>query len=187
MVLEARLDGDLRSPRSYARMIRRWLSAYRVKVLHERIHTREDLRQFLRRVARQDSTRFLEIIAHGTEPGEKEGRRLKLTFENVDLRKDAGLFAGLDEKVILFSCCSLGGDPVAMRRVKEASNAAAVIAYRIPVEDHYTNLHEALIYDRLLTTNQSPKLAAEEVAAALYDLGVRPLGRIVRKSALVVF
>lgn len=187
LVLEARLDNDIRSPRSYARMIVRWLSAYGVAVYHERVHTRDDLGYFLKRAARQDATRFIEIIAHGAEPEEDLGYRLKLTFESVDLREDAGLFAGLNGKVILFSCCNLGSDRIAMERIKEASGATAVIAYRVPVEDYYANLHDALIYDRLLTTHQTPRVAAEKVAEALYGLGLKPTGRVVRKSALVVF
>lgn len=168
-------------------MLQRWLSAYRVRVFRERVHTRADLLGFLKRAARQKTTRFVHIMAHGLRPAGDLGTSLQLTLEKVDLLEDAKLFSGLDGKILIFSCCNVGADAKAMKAVKEASGAAAIIAYRVPVEDSYTNLHETLIYDRLLNTTRLPETVAKDVSKALYDLGVRPADVHVKKSALVVF
>jgi hypothetical protein len=185
LILETRLDRSLRSRRTYAPMLKQWLSAYGVEALHERVHTREDLKRFLAKEGRLVSTRFVHIFAHGEKARGRTGARLKLTFESIDLREEAALFGGLRGKVIIFSSCNLGSDLEALKAVKEASRAAVVVGYRVPVEDSYTNLHEALLYERLLRSRRSPLKAVQEVSQHLYDLGVRPHGIIIRKPVMV--
>ncbi len=187
LVLEARLDRSLRSRRQYASMLLQWLAAYGVEVLHERVHTVEDLRRFVRREGKRVDTRFVHVISHGAPRQRGEGAKLHLTFESLDLAKEADVFQGLRGKILVFSCCSVGSDHRAMEAVKEASEAAAVISYRVPVEDSYTNLHEVLLYHRILTTTRNPLSAARDVADLLYGFDVRPREARIRTSAMVAY
>jgi hypothetical protein len=187
LILEGRLDRSLRSRRHLAPMLRRWLSAYGVEVLHERVHTAEALRQFLAREGRNVRTRFVHVISHAAPRERDENPELHLTFEAVDLLEDADLFQGLAGKILIFSCCDVGGDARCMRTIKSRSEAAAVIGYRVSVEDSYTNLHEALLYDRLLRTPLSARTVVRDVGRSLYELGIRPEDVHIKKSALVAY
>ncbi len=170
-------------------MMQKWLSAYsdqgnRVEALYERIHTVEGMRRFLQREGKNVATRFVHIMAHGSH---ERRARLHLTFEKLDLRERADVFAHLKGKVIIFSCCHVGADTAAMQAVKEASGAAAIVAYRADVYDSYTNLAEALIYDRLLSTRMSPHRAVAQVHQMLSDAGVRATDHPVKKPVLLCF
>ena len=72
-----------------------------------------------------------------------------------------------------------------LEAVKAASGAAAVIAYRVEVNDSYTNLAEALLYDRLINTNLSPAKVVDLVGEVLKQAGVKVSGTITRKPVLV--
>ena len=185
LILETRLDRGLRSERAYGPMMQRWLSAYNVVALYERVHTVEGMRRFLRREGKNIATRFIHIMGHGVDEAGHGTATLRLTFDTLDLTKQADVFAGLDEKIIIFSCCELGGDLPALRAVKKASGAATVIAYRVGVEDWYTNLTEALIYDRLLWTNRPPHKVVRQVINLLERENIRLHLKITRKPVLV--
>lgn len=183
LILETRLDRSLKSRRAYAEMMKQWISAYGVEALHEKVHTIEDLRMFLRAEGRNPATRFIHIIGHGsTDCGQTT---LSLTFETIDLVAQAEVFRDLHEKVILFSCCGIGASLQAMRAIKNASGAAAVIGYRTSVCDTYTNLAEALLYDRLIETPLQPAQAVDKVGQLLQKLGVKPSNEGTRKPAIV--
>jgi hypothetical protein len=185
LILETRLDRSLRSERTYAEMMHRWLRAYGIEALVERVHTLDSLRRFLRREGRNVATRFIHIIGHGTDDPGKRSVSLYLTFERVDLVENVEIFAGLEGKVLIFSCCQIGADRAAMEEIKRVSGAAAVIAYRVTVSDWYTNLVEALIYDRLVNTRLSPQAAVGKIAGALDGLGVRVDDVVTRKPVVV--
>ena len=164
LILETRLDRSLKSKRTYGPMLTQWLSAYGVEALYERVHTVEALRQFLRREGRNIATRFVHISGHGSDEPGIGTASLHLTFESLDLGKQADVFAGLDEKVIIFSCCEIGADRRVMETIKEASAAAGVIGYRVDVDDHYANLAEVMLFDRLINDpGMSPAKAVELV------------------------
>lgn len=189
LILETRLDRNLRSARAYGRMMQQWLSAYsthgnRAEALYERVHTVDGLRRFLQREGKNAATRFVHIMAHGS----RDRRALiHLTFDKLDLVEQADVFKGLHGKVLIFSCCDVGADPQAMRAVKTASGAAAVIGYRLSVYDSYTNMAEVMLYDRLLETRVSPQRAVSEVAHLLRELGIRATDHAVRKPVLVCY
>lgn len=173
LILESRLDRTLRSGRrTYGPMMKQWLEAYEnVDVLYEKVHTIEDMKRFLRHEGRQAGTRFIHYIGHGENLGGKRAC-LRFTFERLDLFEESKLFAGLDGKVLLFSCCEVGGNLKALEHIKEASNASAIIAYRTAVRDHYTNLVEVLLYERIFA-GVKPAAAAEQVSESLHLMGVR--------------
>lgn len=185
LILETRLDRSFQSDRTYGPMMQQWLAAYDVQTLYEQVHTKETIERFLRREGRHVATRFIHIMGHGTSTRRNGKAKLHLTFGKLDLAEDADIFAGLDGKVIIFSCCEVGADLRAMEAVKEASGAAAVIGYRVVVEDWYTNLSEVILYDRLLNTTMTPQSAAEVVNELLEYSDVRPESQIVRKPVLV--
>jgi len=185
LILETRLERSLRSSREYAPMLERWLSAYGIEALHEKVHTVEDIRRFLRREGKNVATRFVHIIGHGTDEPGSGSAWLHLTFEKLDLVKQANVFAGLDGKIIIFSCCEIGADRRAMETVRSESGAAAVIAYRVTVDDWYTNLAEALLYQYFVCTSLSPQHVVKRVSEILDEMGARVSGQITRKAVLV--
>lgn len=185
LILETPLDRALRTTRSYGLMMQQWLAAYGVDALYERVHTIGTVRRFLSREGKNIATRYVHIMGHGFHSGGQAGTYLKLTFERLHLVEQADIFRGLDGKIIIFSCCGLGANRRALEAVKEASGAAGVIAYRVEVEDWYTNLSEALLYDRLLNTNLSPQKAVELVNNLLDWGGIRLQLRITRRPVLV--
>ena len=185
LILETRLERSLRSTRSYGSMLKRWLSAYQVEALLERVHTVGAMRKFLRQEGRHIATRFIHIQGHGTNDSERGRATLHLTFEKLSLLKRPEVFAGLEGKVLVFSCCEVGGNHEAMAAVKAASGAAAVIGYRVEVEDWYTNLSEALLYHQLIRSTLAPRKAVEKVNDALQLVGSRMDLRIVRKPVLI--
>ena len=93
--------------------------------------------------------------------------KIDLTFESMDLIKQSDVFAGLDGKVIIFSCCEVGADRRVMKAIKKISGAAAVIGYRLEVDDWYTNLVETMLYERLINTRMSAKKVVKRVNEAL--------------------
>lgn len=187
LILETRLDRSLRSDRTYGPMLQQWFSAFDVVALWEKVHTVEDMRRFLQREGRNVRTRFIHINGHGTDEEGKGTAKIHLTFESLDLSKPDHLkvFEGLRGKVIVFSCCQIGADTLVLERIKETSKAAAVIAYRKNVDDWYTNVVEALLYERLIKSRMKPQMIVEKVAAALTNLGIKPSDVVARKPVLV--
>jgi len=173
LILETRLERTLRTERrTYGPMLKQWLEAYQnVDVLYERVHTIGDMRKFLRHEGRQPGTRFIHYTGHGENRGAANAC-LRLTFERLHLPEHLDAFEGLDGKVLLFSCCELGGNLRILEQIKEVSRVNAVIAYRTPVRDHFTNLTEVLLYDRMFS-GVKPAEAVDQVSRALYELGIK--------------
>ncbi|MCX7013677.1 MAG: hypothetical protein NTW86_14170 [Candidatus Sumerlaeota bacterium] len=119
-------------------MMQQRLSAYGAEVLHERVHTVEDVRRFLRKEGRDAATRFIHIMGHGSDDSGVGKATLYLTFERLKLGEQPAIFEGLEGKVIIFSCCEVGADRKVLEKIKKASGAAGVIAYRTVVSDWYT-------------------------------------------------
>jgi len=188
LILETRLDRrNLRSDRTYGPMIQRWLSAYDVVALYERVHTAEDLRRFLQREGRNVSTRFIQIIGHGTHKQGNSRTTFNLTFGKMDLEQEADAFRGLDGKVIIFSCCEVGGNRHVMELIKRESGAAAIIAYRHWIYDFHSNLCEVMLLDRLIETAMSPQKAVDSVNRALEELDIRLGPPSTKRPVLVCF
>jgi len=174
LILETRLDRtNLRSNRLYGLMMQQWLSAYDVVTLYERVHTLEDLRNFLRREGQNVATRFIQIIGHGAHKAGTTKAMFKLTFGSIDLIEQADIFKGLDGKVIILSCCEVGGNSRAMELIKEKSGAAAIVAYRRWIYDFHSNLCEAMLFDRLIETRMNPWKAVDSVNRALDELEIK--------------
>jgi hypothetical protein len=131
------------------------------------------MKGFLRREGKNSATRFVHIMAHGEDKAGIGTATLDLTFEQLDLVEHAKIFEGLTGKIIIFSCCEVGADRRVMETIKEASGAKAVIAYRLEVDDWYTDICEALLYDRLITTTIPPHVVVNLVGRTLDDLGIR--------------
>ena len=119
------------------------------------------------------ATRFIQIIGHGTHRPGRLTATFNLTFGKLDLLKNVDIFEGLDGKVLIFSCCEVGGNTRAMEAIKEASGAAAIIAYRRWIYDWHSNICEVLLYDRLITTHMPPWKVVDAVNDALEDLGIK--------------
>ncbi len=186
LILEGRLDRNLKSGRTYGPMMQQWLSAYGVEALYERVHTKADLNHFLRKEGKNVATRFVHIMSHGSMSAGKRSAQIELTFDDINLAEHASVFKGLSGKVIIFSCCDIGADEQAMIEVKKASGARAVIGYRKEVEDAYTNLAEVMIYDRLLRmTAASPANVVAQIGRLLHDMGVRTQNCRAKKPLLV--
>lgn len=173
LLLETRLGRSLKSKRTYGPMMQRWLDAYGVDVLYERVHTVVAMRGFLRSEGKNIATRFIHVMGHGTDEKGRGTATFHLTFDKLDLVKQADVFKGLRGKIIIFSCCEIGKDRKVLETIKKASGAKAIIAYRNDVSDTDTNLCEVLLYDRLIETRMSPKKVVESVMRALDGLGIR--------------
>lgn len=185
LILETRLDRNLRSNRTYGPMMQQLLYAFDVEALYERIHTVDSMRRFLRQEGKDPATRFIHVMSHGTVGPKPGSATLHLTFDDLDLVKQADVFKGLRDKILLFSCCQIGQDRDVLELIKEVSQAAAVISYRVDVDDWYTNIAEALLYERLIKTTMSPKRAVSMVGEVLHTLGVKVDGIVTRKPVLV--
>jgi hypothetical protein len=185
LILETRLDRNLRSRRAYGPMMQQWLRAFNVEALYEHVHTIEDMHRFLQKEGRNVATRFIHIIGHGIDDSGSGKAALRLTFEKLPLGERADIFAGLVGKVIIFSSCWVGSDRGALRKIKQASGASAVIAYRISVNDWYTNVAEGLLYERLINSPNTPQTAVRLVTEALALLGAKVPGVVTRKPVLV--
>jgi len=166
-------------------MMQQWLSALNVEALYERVHTVQDIRQFLQRDGRNAATRFVHIMGHGTDDPGPGNATIHLTFESLRLGEEADIFQGLNGKIIIFSCCEIGADLRVLETVKEASGASGVIAYRIAVDDWYTNVAEGLLYERLINTTCTPQTAVRLVSDAMKCLGAKVAGIVTRKPVLV--
>jgi len=156
----------------YGPMMKQWLEAYEnVEVLYEKVHTIADMRHFLRREGRKPGTRFIHYMGHGNNWGGKRAE-LELTFEKLDLLKESDVFEGLNGKILLFSCCEVGSNTKVLETIKQVSNASIVIAYRNAVSDHFTNLAEAFLYDRVIA-GLKPAIAVEQVSNILHESGIK--------------
>ena len=183
LILESRLERSVRTiKRTYALMLKQLLEAYPgVEVFHERVHSEQDLAHFLKIEGRKRSTRFIHYIGHG-ECQSKNSTLLKLTTEAMNLDERAEIFSGLKGSVIIFSSCEVGANLSTLTHIREVSGAAAVIGYRTEIDDTYTNLAEALLYDRLFA-GVNPHVAVGIVGNGLLRMGIRPVGT--RRPVLV--
>lgn len=173
LLLETRLDRSLRSSRAHGPMMQQWLHTFGVEAHYERMHTIDDFRHFLKQEGRRPATRYIHIMGHGRSNMGSGNAVLQLTFGRVRLLDHLDVFADLNGKIVIFSCCEIGADRSALETIKEASGASAIIAYRTPVNDWYTNLVEVMLYERLINTHMTPRCAVELVADAIRSLGVR--------------
>jgi len=190
LLLETRLESSLTKPdRQYAEMFSRALRANLVQIRHERVHTRTDLRHFLQEQTKEKAIRFIHIIGHGKDADDKGAARLCLTFEDVDLRKNANLFRGLEGRIIIFSSCEIGRDREALLGILKKSGAQCIYAYNQEVDDWYSIIVELLLYDRLINQpDWPPERVGREVQKALNQLGVIPEERRLgggKRTALV--
>jgi len=185
LILETRLDRSLRSNRTYGPMMQQILYAFDVEALYERVHTVDSMRRFLRQEGKNPATRFIHVMSHGTVGPKPCSAMLHLTFDDLDLVKQADVFKDLQDKILLFSCCQIGQDRKVLEIIKDVSQAAAVISYRLDVNDWYTNLAEALLYERLIKSTISPQKAVRLVGEVLEHLGTKVDGIVTRKPVLV--
>lgn len=173
LFLEGRLDRNLRSRRSFGDVFKKLVACYGSELLHEKVHTKEDLRAFLRREGRQPDFRYIHLMAHGEDTKGKGRVKLCLTHEKFDLVDNQDIFADLRGKIIIFSSCELGNDAPAMEAIRDASGAAAVIAYRCVIDDYYTNIAELLLYHELIENRRSPAKAVALVREMLRVGGIK--------------
>ncbi len=170
LILETRLDPGLHSARHSGTFLREFLLSYGVLALYERVHTKRDLEHFLTRARRNPNIPYVHFVAHGSVKGRS---RLRLTFEDVDLRREAGIFKGLDGKLLIFSSCDIGGDRGAMERILEFSRARAIIGYTKEIDDAYSYLAESLMYGLIFDSQLSPLEIVKRVRAALRQIRLR--------------
>jgi len=170
LILETRLDSALHSRRQSGKFLREFLDSYGVSTLYERVHTRKDLEHFLTRAKRNPNIPYIHFVAHGSVKGSS---RLRLTIEDVDLRREAGIFKGLDGKILIFSSCDIGADVAAMERILEFSHARAIIGYRKEIDDAYSYLAESLMYGLIFDSNLSPREIVRRVRTALRQVRLR--------------
>jgi len=186
LILETPLSKrSLKHERTYGPMVQRWLSAYDVKTVYERVHSVSDLHGFLQKRGANIATRVIQIICHGTHKG--GNTTLNLTFEKLDLVDNAELFKGLDGKILIFSCCSVGANRRAMENIKRVSNASAVIAYRRIVWDCYSNICEALLFDRIIASRTPPVQIVDKINDALDGMNIWVGSRKPKHPALVCY
>lgn len=167
LILETRLDPALHSRRQSGRFLQEFLDSYGVRALYERVHTKKDLEHFLARAKRNPN---IPYVAHGSAKGRS---RLRLTIEDLDLRREAGIFKGLDGKLLIFSACDIGADRTAMRRLLEFSRARAIIGYEKEIDDAYSYLAESLLYGLIFDSRSSPREIVKRVRGALRRVRIR--------------
>ena len=170
LILETRLDAALHSRRHSGTFLREFLDTYGVSALYERVHTKRDLERFLSLARRTPNIPYIHFVAHGSV---KERSRLRLTFEDVDLHREAGIFRELDGKILIFSSCDIGGDRQAMERILGFSRARAIIAYTKEIEDAYSYLAESLMYGLIFDSLLSPAKVVKRVGSALRQIRLR--------------
>jgi len=170
LILETRLDPALHSPRHSGTFLREFLLTYGVAALYERVHTKRDLGYFLERARRTPNIPYIHFVGHGSVKGRS---RLRLTFEDLDLRREAGIFKGLDGKILIFSSCDIGADRGAMERILEFSRARAIIGYTKEIDDAYSYLAESLLYGLMFDSQLSPAEIVKRVRLALRQIRLR--------------
>lgn len=170
LILETRLDPALHSRRQSGKFLREFLDSYGVATLYERVHTKKALEHFLDRAKRNPNIPYIHFVAHGSVKGRS---RLRLTIEDVDLVREAGIFKGLDGKLLIFSSCDIGADRAAMERILEFSRARAIIGYTKEIDDAYSYLAESLMYGLIFDSQLSPRDVVQRVRGALRQIRLR--------------
>jgi hypothetical protein len=170
LILETRLDPELHSSRHSGTFLREFLGTYGIRTLYERVHTRGDLERFLDRARGSPNIPYVHIVAHGRM---KDRSTLQLTFDELDLHRQAGIFRHLDGKVLIFSSCDIGADRPTMERILDFSRARAVIGYTKEIDDAYSYLAESLLYGLLLDSALSPAEIVKRVRLALRQIRLR--------------
>ena len=120
LLLETRLDRSLRSSRAHGPMMQQWLHTFGVEAHYERMHTIDDFRHFLKQEGRRPATRYIHIMGHGHSNLGRGNAVLQLTFGRVRLLDHLDVFAELNGKIIIFSCCEIGADRSALESIKQA-------------------------------------------------------------------
>jgi hypothetical protein len=170
LILETRLDTALHSRRHSGTFLREFLDSCGVSSLYERVHTKRDLEHFLSRARRTPNIPYIHFVAHGSV---KERSLLRLTFEDLDLRREAGIFRELDGKMLIFSSCDIGADRGAMERILELSRARAIVGYTKQIDDVYSYLAESLMYGLIFDSRRSPTEVVRRVRSALRQIRIR--------------
>ena len=117
-----------------------------LELIPERIHSRSDLKKFLDLARRDPRIRVVHIVSHG-KYSTKRPVIILTGDEKINLAAEGRtLFKGLRGKVILFSCCEVGGNAELMRVLLKASGAKAIFSYTDTVTDRQALITEALFY-----------------------------------------
>jgi hypothetical protein len=199
LLLEAGLDRSLRSDRRAADFFAAYfLQAWELRIPTERVHSAEDFEDFTRRY--RSRARVVHLVCHGDTDGSSTW--VSFTREAAFLRED-GTLADLPwtkylrGKILLLSCCEVGGDDEAMLHLGRTAQLDALICYRHYVYDDYNYIAEPLLYDLLLRSRQPQTLqrvraVVESVATFLYQNDVdarwlREEGQQIRTPTLRVF
>lgn len=118
-----------------------------LELIPERVHSRSDLKKFLNVARRNPRIRVVHIVSHG-EYSPKRPVIVLTGDEKINLadREGRNLFRGLHGKVLLFSCCEIGGNDELMRALLKISRAKAIFSYTDTVTDRQALITEALFY-----------------------------------------
>lgn len=118
-----------------------------VDLISERVHSRSDLKKFLDVARRNTNIRVIHIVSH-REYSPKRPVIVLTGDEKINLadREGRNLFRGLNGKVLLFSCCEVGGNDELMRALLKISRAKAIFSYTDTVTDRQALITEALFY-----------------------------------------
>jgi hypothetical protein len=175
LLLESRLDNRLSSPRQQGAFLQHLFQVQRYpgQVLYERVHSKADFAAFLKTARRRRGVRYIHYAGHGECSPDGKRVELVLTHDCIDLSSadDRAVFAKLNYKVLVFSCCEIGQAGAVMQRLADESKAT-VICYRQPVSDAYANTAEMLLYDLFQTSGRSPRDVVRNVSRALVQMGV---------------
>ena len=179
LLLETRLDHNLRSRRGDGRFFEEFFATHGIPCLYERVHSKDELRYFLSWARRTSSNvRWVHYLGHGNL---REGRgkcELNLTAGQLLLPEDADVFAGLSGKTLILSCCCVGGCPGAVEQLRQVSGAEAVFAYNGEVYDEQTRMGDTALYELMLNEPWlKPTTVAKRVNDILWLLGMRFRGR----------
>ena len=118
-----------------------------LELISERVHSRSDLKKFLNVARRNPRIRVVHLVSHG-EYSPKRPVIVLTGEEKINLadREGRNLFRGLHGKVLLFSCCEVGGNDELMRALLKVSRAKAIFSYTDTVTDRQALITEALFY-----------------------------------------
>ena len=184
LILEGRLDRNLRSKRSYGPTFQKLLYPYGVEALYEKMHTKDGLRAFLEREGKKPEYRVIHLMSHGKQSKRGHKAILELTHDKVDIEDSYEIFEGLEGKILIFSACVIGSNKKVMTKLKEISGAAAIVVYTHEVNDYYTNLAEHLFYHQLFENELSPQKSIEVVRDLLMWGKVGLSGKIIRAPVI---
>lgn len=115
------------------------------KVITREVHTREDFKYFLDKAIADPDIELIHFVGHGSATG------VEFTVDELDFDRtaDLNLFRNLRNKILLFSCCDLGGKQQVLDKIQKTSGAWAVFGYASKVHDYQAFLIDAMLYHLL--------------------------------------